>query len=144
MIVWTCVMHAQEPLVPATSVLPSAQLRRLLMSGTGASADVPATERQDFEALEQERTQKGLACHTVETTQKAANDAERRMRALEDRLRRAEASLASSTTRQNADSQLNSALESLIRVQQKSIVELRDDLGRATKATEDFKIQLAK
>lgn len=144
MVVWTCVMHAQKPLVPETSLLPSAQLHRLLMSGAGPSATAPATERQDFDALEQERTQKTLACHTVETTQKAANDAERRMRALEERLRRAEASLASSSSRQNEDSQLNSALESLIQMQQQSIVELRDDLKRATKATEDFKAQLAR
>jgi uncharacterized protein YaaW (UPF0174 family) len=144
MVVWTCVMHAQEPLVPATSSLPSAQLHRLLMSDSGPSANAPATERQDFEALEQERAQKALASHTLETTQKSANDAERRMRLVEDRLRRAKASLASSSSRQNAESQLNSSLEFLISTQQQSIIELRENLVRATKATEDFKVQLAR
>jgi hypothetical protein len=144
MIVWTCVRAAQKPLVPATSLLPSAQMHRLLTNGSGPPASMPDTERQDFEALERERNQKILASRTLETAQRSADGADKRMRTLGERLRRAEELLESSSSRRNTESQLNTSLESLIRGQQESILQLKEDLKRAARATEEFKAQLAK
>jgi hypothetical protein len=144
MIVWTCVMHAQKPLVPPTHLLPSAQKHRLLTDGAELPPNIPDNERQDYEALKRERSQKEVASRNLEIAQRSLDESDKRIRTLEQRLQRTEELLATSSSRQNTGSQLNNSLESQIRGQQESIVGLKKELELASRATNEFNVQLAK
>ena len=82
MIVWTCVMHAELPLVSITSSLPSARRYLLLSDGSCDAVVTPRVEEDDFSALEQERGDKTLALRLRDQAQLKSEVADARSRSM--------------------------------------------------------------
>ncbi len=144
MIVWTCVLHAGQSLVPSTASLPSARVHRLLSDSKNGVTEVPSSEELDFSALQLERQTQICTSTELSQAQKSADQALHRVQSLEERLRRAEASLASALASQHNEQQLNSALQSLINKQQSAIRELNVELENARKSDDQLKAHLEK
>jgi hypothetical protein len=144
MIVWTSVMHAGRPLIPQTSLLPSVRTNKLLTDGTGSITDAPNGELEDFRALISEREERKLASRALKSAQESSEHAQKRIESLEERLRKAEDRLASSSASRSVESNLNTALESLIQSQQQSIEALRREREIAKRDAEELQNKLNK
>lgn len=131
MIVWTCVMHGSRPLVPPTSLLPSAQRFPLLPNGSNGLVETPAAEKDDFQNLEEERGRNLQAVSEFNAAKRDSAKAEEHVRSLERRLRRAEELLASVTAKSNSDSALQEALKAQIQIQHREISRLSAELKSA-------------
>src|ERR1039458_7962090 len=143
MIVWTCVTHAGKPLVPSTTSLPSAQVHRLLSDGKGGVTSAPPSEEHDFTALQLERQTRIKTSAELSQTQTSVHRTSQNIQSIEERLSRAEASLASALTNQHDGQQLNTALQSLIAKQQEMIRALKCDLENTRKTDDRLKTELA-
>ncbi len=144
MIVWTCVTHAGKPLVPSTTSLPSAQVHRLLSDGKGGVTSAPPSEEHDFTALQLERQTRIKTSAELSQTQTSVHRTSQNIQSIEERLSRAEASLASALTNQHDGQQLNTALQSLIAKQQEMIRALKCDLENTRKTDDRLKTELEK
>jgi hypothetical protein len=129
MIVWTCVVHAGRPLEPATSFLPSALSCRLLPDGSGDAVATPQAEDDDFNSLEQESGKKAVALKLQESARKESEAAEARSRKIEERLLRAQESLAAAAAQRSENATLQESLKAMVENQLRLQAQLAKELG---------------
>lgn len=142
MIVFTCVGHAEHPLVPATHMLPSSQQYKLLTNGDSIPDATPHPEKQDFEQLLLDRASRDQATRALTTVEVASAKAEDRIATLSRRLKRAEETLASYSERQSTDASLQSSLRKLVDEQQAAIRSFRIELEAAQRTLQQTATKL--
>ena len=158
MIVWTCVGSLAQPLVPATSRLPSLrgrsfqlssgaplqspEARLLLTDGSGSDLDTPPEETEDFRALEQERVTRSLAAQSLSYAQKSVDVADENVKKLKERERRHEEVIASLTSKAATDFSLQESLKLLLNNEVQARASISSDLQRALYESEVLKEKL--
>lgn len=128
MIVFTCVAQAKRPIVPSTQSLPSARSLPLLQDENGELFQSSTFQEEDLLKLKKDREARQVAAKALETAQRDSIESQSRIKKLEERLRQAEQSLASTLSKQSAGTLLQSAMESVIQSQQATINRLKNEV----------------